>query len=312
MATASQIIAFALQQKGKPYVFGASGPDTFDCSGFIHYVLKNCGIPNTRTSVAGYWSQATLFDKISYPIPGHLVFFENTYQPGPSHMGILINEKEFIHASDSTTGVIVSQVGSSYWNKYFLGYGKLKAVSVEPSSRFIDVPQSHWAYPAVEHLASNGLMNGYGDGFFGVDDGMTREQIAAVVYRIIKPADSSYNPFNDIGASPFQKEIHALTASGVFSVGADGKFNPTRIATRAEVATIITKAWGFKKKAEYEFLDMNGHWANDHVKALYSNGIVSGSGDRMFHPDDVSTRGACASMFYKAIFVNPNFWPQPI
>lgn len=311
MTTASQIISFALQQKAKPYVFGASGPNAFDCSGFIHYVLKNCGIPNTRTSVAGYWTQASLFDKVDRPIPGHLVFFENTYQPGPSHMGILISETEFIHASDSTTGVIVSKVGSVYWSKYFLGYGKLKAVSAD-DSRFIDVPKTHWGYTAIEYLASNSLMNGYGDGYFGVDDGMTREQIAAVIYRIIKPADSSYNPFNDIGASPFQKEIRALTAHGVFSVGADGKFNPTRIATRAEVATIVAKAWGFSKKADYEFLDMSGHWANEHVKVLYSNGIVSGSGDRMFHPDDVSTRGACASMFYKAIFANPNFVPQPI
>jgi len=273
MATASQIISFALSQKGKPYVFNTAGPDTFDCSGFIHYVLKSCGVPNTRTSVAGYWSQATLFDKISYPIPGHLVFFKDTYITGPSHMGILINENEFIHASDETTGVIVSKVGNVYWNQHFLGYGKLKAVSIEDPTRFADVPKSHWGYNAIEYLAANGLMNGYGDGYFGVNDGMTREQIAAVIYRIIKPADSSYNPFNDIGGSPFQKEIRALTARGVFSVGEDGKFNPSRIATRAEVATIVAKAWGFSKKADYEFLDMPGHWANEYVKALYSNGI---------------------------------------
>lgn len=311
MPTTSQIISFALQQKGKPYVDAAAGPDAFDCSGFVHYVLKSCGIPNTRTSVAGYWNNGTFFDKVSYPTPGHLVFFQNTYKPGPSHMGILINENEFIHASDSTTGVIVSKVNSTYWNKYFLGYGTLKNVSSD-NSRFVDVPKSHWAYTAVEYLAVNGYMNGYGNGYFGLGDGINREQLASVVYRVIKPEDSGYNPFNDIDGSSFQPAIRALAKLGVFTPDENGRFNPTRIATRAEVATVIAKAFGFRVKANYEFIDMAGHWANEHVKALYSNGIVSGAGDRMFHPYDVAGREQVAVMVYKAIHVDPNFYPQPI
>jgi len=312
MATASQIIAFALQQKGKPYVFNTAGPDTFDCSGFIHYVLKSCGVPNTRTSVEGYWTQSTLFDKVSYPIPGHLVFFQNTYKQGPSHMGILINETEFIHASDETTGVIVSKVGNVYWNQHFLGYGKLKAVESGPTTRFIDVPTTHWGYKQIEYMAANGIMNGYGNGYFGEGDGVPREQLAAFLYRILKPADTTANPYGDIGGSSFQKEICALTKLGIFNPDSNGNFNPYRIATRAEMAVVLTKGFNLQIKANYEFVDMTGHWANSFVKAVYSNGVAGGIGDRKYGPDLQVTRAQAAVFLYNAIFVDPNFVPQPI
>lgn len=308
MTTAAQIVSFATSQLGKPYVDAAAGPDAFDCSGFIHYVLKSCGIPNTRTSVAGYWA-SDIYEKISSPMVGHLVFFQNTYKPGPSHMGIMVSDTEFIHASDSTTGVIKSKVNNVYWEKYFLGYGKIKGVSGS-SSRFIDVPQGHWAYDAIEYMAANNLMNGYGNGYFGVGDGITREQMASVLYRVLKPTGTIRNPFFDIDNSPFQKEILALTERGVFA--RSDYFYPNRIATRAEVATVIMKAFDLKVKADYEFIDMAGHWANTAVKALYSNGITSGSGDKKFNPDIAAGREQFALFLYRAIFVDPNFYPQPI
>ncbi|GGE78913.1 C40 family peptidase [Priestia taiwanensis] len=114
------VINFAKQQLGKPYVFGASGPSRFDCSGFIYYVHKNNGYNISRTNVAGYWSQV---QKTSNPQAGDLVFFKNTYKNGPSHMGIYLGGGKFIHAS-SSKGVIISDVNSSYYQKHFLGYGR--------------------------------------------------------------------------------------------------------------------------------------------------------------------------------------------
>jgi peptidoglycan DL-endopeptidase LytF len=118
--SATELINFAKKQLGKPYVFGASGPSSFDCSGFIHYVFKNNGYKISRTSTAAYWNQV---QRTSNPQPGDLVFFQNTYKPGPSHMGIYLGNDQFIHAS-SSKGVMISDVNSSYYKKHFLGYGR--------------------------------------------------------------------------------------------------------------------------------------------------------------------------------------------
>ncbi|MGE0977193.1 C40 family peptidase [Bacillus cereus] len=117
----SGVIDLALKQLGKPYVFGNSGPNSFDCSGFIYYVFKNNGYNIGRTSVAGYWGMVT---KISDPQPGDLVFLQNTYKAGPSHLGIYLGNGEYIHAADETTGVIKSKINSSYTQKHFLGYAR--------------------------------------------------------------------------------------------------------------------------------------------------------------------------------------------
>ncbi|SIQ04331.1 NlpC/P60 family protein [Bacillus cereus] len=119
----SGVIELALKQLGKPYVFGESGPNSFDCSGFIYYVYKNNGYSISRNSVAGYWPMVI---KINDPQPGDLVFLQNTYTPGPSHMGIYLGNGEFIHAGSEQTGVVRGNVFSSYNQKHFLGYGRFK------------------------------------------------------------------------------------------------------------------------------------------------------------------------------------------
>ncbi|EMY5504253.1 C40 family peptidase [Bacillus wiedmannii] len=117
----SGVVDLATKLLGKPYVFGADGPNAFDCSGFISYVFKNNGYKIGRNSVAGYWGMVT---KISDPQPGDLVFLQNTYKAGPSHLGIYIGNGEYIHAADETTGVIKSKINSSYTQKHFLGYAR--------------------------------------------------------------------------------------------------------------------------------------------------------------------------------------------
>ncbi|WP_240514403.1 C40 family peptidase, partial [Bacillus cereus] len=120
-SSSSGVVDLATKLLGKPYVFGADGPNAFDCSGFISYVFKNNGYKIGRNSVAGYWGMVT---KISDPQPGDLVFLQNTYKPGPSHLGIYVGNGEYIHAADETTGVIKSKINSSYTQKHFLGYAR--------------------------------------------------------------------------------------------------------------------------------------------------------------------------------------------
>ncbi|MED1594158.1 MULTISPECIES: C40 family peptidase [Bacillus] len=154
----SQIIDFAKKQVGKPYVFGASGPNAFDCSGFIYYVLKNNGVNISRTSVAGYWD-SNVIQKVSNPRPGDLIFLQNTYKPGPSHVGIMINDTEFVHAADEKTGVTISNKNSSYNKQHFLGYGRVAGV-VDNGGVEENKEPSGWAKDAWNWGLHKGIVDG--------------------------------------------------------------------------------------------------------------------------------------------------------
>ncbi|MEE6451134.1 SH3 domain-containing protein [Gottfriedia acidiceleris] len=120
------MLSFAKQFIGVPYKWAGVTPSGFDCSGFIYYVLKENGKPFGRTNVSGYWHNNTLFQKVTSSQPGDLIFFQNTYTYGPSHMGIMLNENEFIQAG-SSTGVTISNLNDSYWKSHFLGYKRIKS-----------------------------------------------------------------------------------------------------------------------------------------------------------------------------------------
>ncbi len=104
---------------GIPYVWGGASPETgFDCSGFVQYVFAQIGVSIPRTADEqfnfGYY-----VDK-SQLLPGDLVFFE-TYEPGPSHIGIYYNMHYFIHA-DSTTGIVTfDTLDRAYREETYLG-----------------------------------------------------------------------------------------------------------------------------------------------------------------------------------------------
>ncbi|MBY7100953.1 peptidase P60 [Bacillus toyonensis] len=117
----SSIAGFARSLNGSPYRTAGTTPAGFDCSGFIHYVLNQTGHKGARQTVAGYWSSKT---KTSNPQPGDLVYFQNTYKPGPSHMGVYLGNGQFISAETDATGVRISSVSNSYWSKHILGYTK--------------------------------------------------------------------------------------------------------------------------------------------------------------------------------------------
>ncbi|HDR7867596.1 TPA: C40 family peptidase [Bacillus wiedmannii] len=116
-SNAGGVIGKAQGYLGLPYVWGSASPSNggFDCSGFISYIY---GVG--RQDVAGYWNSVS---KVSSPQPGDLVFFQGTYKPGPSHIGIYVGNGQMIHAGDK--GIAYASLSSSYNQKHFLGYGRL-------------------------------------------------------------------------------------------------------------------------------------------------------------------------------------------
>jgi uncharacterized protein YgiM (DUF1202 family) len=120
------MINYAKTLIGTPYVFGGSKPSTgLDCSGFIYHVLNQAGKKIGRTNVEGYWNSSKYFTKIDSPQAGDLIFFQNTYRIGPSHIGIMVdNSGNFIHANDGT-GVAISSMHSKYYKQKFLGFKRI-------------------------------------------------------------------------------------------------------------------------------------------------------------------------------------------
>lgn len=111
----TSIIQEAKAYIGTPYVWGGTSPSGFDCSGFIQYVYEQHDVVIPRT-VNEIWNFS---QPIQSPAIGDLVFFE-TYQPGPSHLGIYLGNGDFIHAG-SSRGVEVSNLNNSYWQTRYLG-----------------------------------------------------------------------------------------------------------------------------------------------------------------------------------------------
>jgi uncharacterized protein YgiM (DUF1202 family) len=110
----NSVIAVAMEQLGKPYSYGSTGPDSFDCSGLSYYAFKNgAGITLPRTSK----EQATAGREVSVSElkVGDLIFF-NTSGSGISHLGIYIGNNEMIHAPSSGKSVEVTKMNTNYWS----------------------------------------------------------------------------------------------------------------------------------------------------------------------------------------------------
>lgn len=110
---------------GKPYVYGAVGPDSFDCSGLIYYVAReSVGVQLPRTAKAIYNYCKIIPDKDKEI--GDLLFFKTNSSDSITHVGIYIGNNQFISAiSDGpNTGVIVSSLNQEYWKPKYVAAGQ--------------------------------------------------------------------------------------------------------------------------------------------------------------------------------------------
>ena len=119
--SSSKVINYAKKLLGKPYVWGAQGPNGFDCSGFTYYVFKNSAgktLPRTSSAQSRYGTSVSKKNLKA----GDLVFFDTS---GPNngavtHCGIYIGNNKFIHAASGQGKVVINDLTSSYYVKAYV------------------------------------------------------------------------------------------------------------------------------------------------------------------------------------------------
>lgn len=110
---------------GFPYVWGGASPDTsFDCSGFVCWVIDHCGNGwNVGRQTAEGLRGCCAYVPPAQAKPGDLIFFEGTYStPGASHVGIYVGDNMMIHCGEP---IQYSNISSQYWQQHFMAFGRL-------------------------------------------------------------------------------------------------------------------------------------------------------------------------------------------
>lgn len=120
-----QLVNFAMQFHGYPYVWAGNTPSGFDCSGFTQYVVQNVlgyDITHSTDIQSGYGTYVAWGDWQ----PGDLIFFVGTGGGGyVSHVGIYIGDGQMIHAENPGTGVVISSLYSSYYSNHYYSAKRL-------------------------------------------------------------------------------------------------------------------------------------------------------------------------------------------
>lgn len=179
---------------------------------------------------------------------------------------------------------------------------------VQAASKFKDVPETYWAYPAIKELTDEQIILGYTDGSFKPHVPVTRAQSAMFIVRALDlPAKSYKDPgFSDVSPKTSgYAEIAALVDMGVLSKAK--KFNPSEPATRGQMAKMLALAFDLKGSSNQtkNFKDVAiGHSFYPYIDALVANGITQGTTNDRFGTYDDVTRVQMAVFIKKILELN--------
>lgn len=195
-------------------------------------------------------------------------------------------------------------------NKLVLLFGFLFFFVVHQTSyantNFSDVPAQYTELQeAVTQLNNANIVYGYADGTFKPNEAITREQFAVILARTLKlDTRNNKSPFPDVKTDEiYSGSIHKLTTLGIINGFPDGTFKPKQLVTRIQAATMLHRAFNltFEEDGHF-FTDVAAD--NTYVKALYFNGITTGTTETTFGPNVPITRGQASIFIYRLLQMN--------
>ncbi|WP_337101055.1 tandem-95 repeat protein [Paenibacillus sp. YIM B09110] len=180
------------------------------------------------------------------------------------------------------------------------------AFAIDRFSTFTLVSMEGWsAYLADQEGKTyhEAYMKGYGDGTFRPNGDVTRAEVAALLYRLMKldSGAGSANVFTDVPATHWAvKEINAVAAAGIMTGYEGGTFHPGSVMTRAEMAAVLAK-WKQLElveagEGEASLTDIKGHWAQAYIEAVQEEGWMNGYPGGVFKPNNELTRAEATAI----------------
>ncbi|WP_342534822.1 InlB B-repeat-containing protein [Lysinibacillus sp. FSL M8-0337] len=170
-----------------------------------------------------------------------------------------------------------------------------------PMVTFNDI-SDHWAKEMIEEVAGRGIIKGYPDGSFRPNEFIQRQHVALLFHRAFefKPK-RKVTTFSDVGPNhPYYEAVMSLQQAGIID-GSDGKFHPTALLTRAQMAKIVVLTLEIEPGGMSTFQDVSTtHWSYAYIAALAEREIVLGDNGK-FKPDQPVTRAQFVAIMYRAL-----------
>ncbi|RZT21544.1 S-layer homology domain-containing protein [Fictibacillus sp. BK138] len=170
---------------------------------------------------------------------------------------------------------------------------------------FTDLNQAPWAVNSILALTSKSIISGYSNGKFGPNDKITRLQAATMISRHLGLDTTNVEDpgFKDITPSTYgYGTIAAVAEIGAITGHPDGTFGPNDSLTRAQMASIMERAYDLEGTTTKTFSDVkSGHWAYNSIQKILANGITGGYEDGTFRPEIAITRAEFSSMLDRYI-----------
>lgn len=164
----------------------------------------------------------------------------------------------------------------------------------EAKQLFTDVGDQHAAKKEIDYLAQQKIISGYSNGTFGVNDSITRLQASIMLVRALQlPTANRPDPkLKDIlNTHSGYAMVATVVDAGIMTGKKDGSFAPYESLTRAQMASILVRAFQLEGQTDLAFRDMTAtHWATRDVQTLYANNITTGYPDSTFRPNATITR----------------------
>ena len=176
---------------------------------------------------------------------------------------------------------------------------------------FSDVPEGHWAFPWIGSVWADGVMQGYPDGTFHPDQGITRGEAAVVLERAMHYPQAFTPPdaepaFPDTAGHWAEDWIAALRNDGITLGYLDGTYRPDASLTRGELVVFLLRAehgadYTPPHVSAYSFSDIANYWGADWIEALHQEGFVTGYGDGTFRPYQAVTRAEMSALLVRVL-----------